>query len=299
MEYIDQIKINFEGNKLVLMNLCLAFVMFGIALDLSLKDFRRVLEFPKAVAVGLSSQLILLPLATFILVILWQPHITIALGLILIAACPGGNISNFAVHIAKGNTALSVTMTSVVTLGAVVLTPLNFHLWAGWFPGSAELLRDIHLDFWKMAAIVVKLILIPLVIGMVTAHYLPKWVQAARKPVKILSMVIFMAFIVFAILANLDNIRKYIYLVFWIVILHNLLALVIGYNYARLWGLHEKDRRAITMETGIQNGGLGLILIFNFFGGLGGMALVAAWWGIWDIFSSLALAFWWSKRKSG
>jgi len=296
MHWIDDIRINFEGDKLLLMNLCLAFVMFGIALDMSMKDFRRVFEFPKAVAVGLSSQLIMLPLATFILVSIWQPHITIALGLILIAACPGGNISNFAVHLSKGNTALSVTLTSVVTLGAVVLTPLNFHLWADLFPGSAELLRDIHLDFWKMAAIVVKLILIPLILGMLTAFWLPVLVQMVRKPIRILSIVLFMAFIVFAILANLENIKNYIYLVLWIVILHNLLALAIGYWYSRAWGLEEKDRRAIAMETGIQNGGLGLILIFNFFGGLGGMALVAAWWGIWDIFSSLALAMWWSRR---
>src|SRR5690606_40104351 len=108
MHWIDQIQINFDGDKMLLMNICLAFVMFGIALDMSLKDFRRVFEFPRAVAVGLSSQLILLPLLTFVLVMVWQPHISIALGLILIAACPGGNISNFAVHLARRNTALSV-----------------------------------------------------------------------------------------------------------------------------------------------------------------------------------------------
>ena len=146
-------------------------------------------------------------------------------------------------------------------------------------------------------AIVVKLILIPLIVGMLTAHWWPKLVQKVRKPIGILSMVIFMAFIAFAILANLDNIRNYIHLVLWIVILHNLMALAIGYFYSGLWRLPEGDRRAIAMETGIQNGGLGLILIFNFFGGLGGMALVAAWWGIWDIFSSLALAMWWSRKK--
>lgn len=296
MHWIDQIQINFEGDKMLLMNICLAFVMFGIALDMSLKDFRRVFEFPRAVAVGLSSQLILLPLLTFVLVLIWQPHISIALGLILIAACPGGNISNFAVHLARGNTALSVSLTSIVTLGAVILTPTNFHLWAGWYPEADSLLKNINLDFWRLASIVVKLILIPLFLGMGFAAWQPDITLRIQKPIRLLSLVIFAAFIVFALMANIENISQYLHLVLWIVIIHNLLALAAGYWYARAWGLEEKDRRAISMETGIQNGGLGLILIFNFFGGLGGMALAAAWWGIWDIFSSLALAWWWKRR---
>jgi bile acid:Na+ symporter, BASS family len=299
LEWIDNIRINFEGDKLVLMNLCLAFVMFGIALDMGIADFRRVLKNIKPVAVGLTSQLILLPLVTLLLILTWQPYVSIGIGLVLVAACPGGNISNFAVHLSRGNTALSVTLTSVVTLGAVVLTPFNFTFWSQWIPGAEPLLRDIHLDFFKLAGIVTRLILIPLILGMIAAHFLPSFVGKFRRPIRFLSMAIFLAFIAFAILANLDTIREHLHLVLVIVIVHNIIAFVTGYGFARLWRLPEADARAISMETGIQNSGLGLILIFNFFSGIGGMALVAAWWGIWDIFASLALALYWSKRRVG
>ena len=297
MEFVDSIRIHFDDDKLALMNFCLAFIMFGVALDIKLRDFRQIFSTPRPILVGLSSQLLLLPLLTIALILIWDPYVSIALGLVMVAACPGGNVSNFAVHLSRGNTALSVSMTSLVTLGAVIITPANFSIWSSMVEGSAEILKDIRVDFFRMAGIVVKLILIPLIIGMVIGYRFPKITAKIRRPVKYLSMAIFAGFILFAILANWDNIKNYLYIVFFIVIVHNLLALAAGFYYAKLWRLPFPDAKAISMETGIQNSGLGLIIIFNFFADLGGMALVAAWWGIWDMISSLGLALYWSRRK--
>jgi len=271
-------------------------MMFGVALDMSLKDFKRIVEFPKAVMVGLSSQLILLPIATLILLYFWDPWVSISLGLVLVSVCPGGNVSNFAVHLAKGNAALSVTMTSVVTLSAIIITPTMFAFWAGFVPEAEDILKQIHLDPVRIILIIVQLIFIPLVLGMAASHYFPAIIARIKKPIKTLSIVIFAAFIIGSLVGNYENIVNHLHYVLLIVIVHNIMAFFLGYFWSSAWKLDERDRRAISIETGIQNAGLGLILIFNFFDGIGGMTLVAAWWGIWDLISSFSLSLFWSRK---
>ena len=295
MDNIDAIRIQLSQDNLLVLNLCLAFLMFGVALDMKPGDFRRIIDYPKAVAIGLTSQLVVLPILTIALLYVWEPYPSIALGLIMVAVCPGGNVSNFAVHLARGNTALSVTMTSVVTLGAIVLTPIAFTFWSYCYPPTQPLLAEIAVDPWSMVKIIVQLIIVPLLVGMFINDRLPDLTAKVRTPIKWLSIILFMSFIVFAVAANQENIILYLHLVLLIVIVHNFLALGAGYYFARLFGLPVQDRKAIAMETGIQNAGLGLILIFNFFGNLGGMMLVAAFWGVWDLISSFALAMYWSR----
>ena len=292
---IDSIRIHFDEGQMVLMNFCLAFIMFGIALDMKMDDFKRILQFPRKILIGLSSQWILLPLMTLGLIAIWQPFVSISLGLVLVASCPGGNISNFAVHMSKGNTALSISLTSIVTILAVITTPFIFSNVSALVPGAESYLQKITLDPWRLAGLVFRLIIIPLILGMVINAYFPKWTQPFKKPIKILSILIFAGFIFFALYGNMDNIRDHLMLVFWIVIVHNILAMAMGYYYAKTWGLPQADRKAICLETGIQNSGLGLIIIFNFFPEIGGMILTAAWWGIWDLISSFAIAFYWGK----
>ena len=118
-----------------------------------------------------------------------------------------------------------------------------------------------------------------------------------EKVLKPLSMLVFVALIFIAFSQNLDIFMNYIHLVLFLVIFHNIFAFFIGYYTAKIFGLNKKDRKTIAMETGIQNGGLGLLLIFGFFEGLGGMALLAAFWGIWDVFSGMALATYWGRNK--
>lgn len=298
METIDQIVINFNEDQMILLNICLAFIMFGVALDMKLEDFKFIKTNPSKVLFGLCSQLILLPILTFVLIKLFNPPLSVALGMVLIATCPGGNMSNFFVAVSKANIALSITLTTIVTLGATFLTPLNFSIWSNFIPDVEKIGQSISIDPFAMVLIIIQLILIPLFFGVLVSYKFPVFTNKIKRTVRTLSVLIFFGFIIFALIGNFSNIKTYLQFVFFIVLVHNALALLTGYSFARLIGLSEYDSRAISMETGIQNTGLGLVLIFNFFDGLGGMALIAAWYGIWDLVSGYLLALYWGRKSS-
>jgi bile acid:Na+ symporter, BASS family len=271
--------------------------MFGIALDLTVADFKRLAENPMASIAGVLSQFVLLPALTFLLVLVWKPEPAMALGMLLVAACPGGNVSNFICYFAKGNAALSVTLTSISTILAIFMTPFNFAFWSSMVPGlDAE--HQIVISAWEMFIQILGIILIPLILGMAFNHFFAKATAKLRKPISILSMIIFLGFIAMAFAKNASVFVAYFDVVMLLVFTHNAMALGMGYGVASLFRLDARDRRTIALETGIQNSGLGLVLIFNFFGGMGGMALIAAWWGIWHIISGFALALWWRSRPS-
>lgn len=295
MDSIDAIRINFSDDQLVILNLCLAFIMFGVALDIKISDFKRLFVNPKTPLVGLASEYILLPILTFILVLIFQPPASIALGMVLIACCPGGSVSNFMVHLSKSNAALSVLLTSITTVGAVIITPLAFSLWVNLLPGAEGLRESIQVSMSDMVKTIVQLIFIPVALGMLVNHYYHTFAKKIEKPVQTLSLIIFLGFVVFGIAGNFENIINYVQFVFWIVLIHNALAFAVGYYFAKLMKREEKDARAIAIETGIQNTGLGLIIVFNFFDGIGGMAIILAWWGIWHLFSGMVLATYWSR----
>ena len=296
MEAIDAVRINFNPNQLNLLNICLAFLMFGVALDIKVSDFKYLLRYPKIAIIGLTSQLLLLPLLTILLARLFDPPASIALGMVLIASCPGGNVSNFMVHLANANAALSVMLTSISTVSAIVLTPIAFTFWSTFIPGTAVLRESISVNPIEMVITIIQLIFIPLLIGMFINHRYRDLADKIKKPVKIFSILIFMSFVVFAMLGNYQNIIDHVGKVFWIVLVHNGLGFALGFWWARLFKLKQHDARAISIETGIQNSGLGLILIFNFFDGIGGMAMITAWWGIWHLISGFCLAMWWRQE---
>ena len=293
---LNSFQLNFSDDQMRLMNYCLAFLMFGVALDMKISDFKRIALFPKSVLVGLTSQWLLLPVLTVYLIHLWNPIPPIALGLLLVAACPGGNISNYATHLSKGNAALSVTLTSFVTISSIIATPLAFAGFALFVPQVRPLIQEIALSPWKMLSILIQLVLLPMIAGMLVNYFWPGLTSRIRKPISRISLLIFIAFIIFAIYGDFDNLIKYIRYVLLLVIVHNLIALVAGYYWAKWNKLPEADARAVSMETGIQNSGLGMVLIFNFFPSFGGMMLVTAFWAIWDLVSSFILAVYWSKR---
>jgi bile acid:Na+ symporter, BASS family len=297
METIDQIRINFDPDKLFVLNLCLAFLMFGVALDMQLHNFRKLGSRPRALLVGLSSQLLLLPLLTLVLIYLFKPVPSLALGMILVAACPGGNVSNYAVHLARANIELSVVLTSISSMSSLLVTPLYFFVLSGFLP-TGETAGDININVHPgdMLLTLVQLIFIPVALGLLIQNRFPVLAARLKKPVQNLSMVVFLALILAALASNYQQIKDYLHLVFILVIVHNLVALSGGYAWSRLLRLPVADARTIALETGIQNSGLGLVIIFSFFDGLGGMALIAAWWGIWHLISAFALALFWRSR---
>lgn len=290
--------LQFSEGSLLLLNAILGFIMFGVALELKPSDFRLVLQYPKASIIGLLSQFILLPAVTFLLVWLLEPSPSLALGMMLVASCPGGNISNFLAHMARGNTALSISLTAMGTVLAIVMTPFNLNLWASLYPPTSALLREVSLSPLEIIQSILLLVGVPLIAGMLVNQYFPKASAKMAALTKPLSIIVFIGFVIIAFVNNFNVFVDYIHLVIIIVLIHNAVALSIGYGSSRIARLNETDSRTIAIETGIQNSGLGLVLIFNFFHGLGGMALVAAWWGIWHIIGGLALSYYWSIQRA-
>jgi len=298
---VDALKLAFEPGTLLLLNVVIGLIMFGVALDLSVADFRAVVRTPRGVLVGLGAQFLLLPAATYVLTRIIDPLPSIALGMVLVAACPGGNISNIITHLAGGNTALSIGMTAVSTAAAVVMTPLNITFWGSLNPGTAAILREVSLDPVELLLTVATILGVPLVAGMTLAARRPGLAAVMRKPMKALSILFFAGVVGMALANNWTYFLEYVGAVMGVVAVHNGTALAMGYGAGRALGLPSRDARAISIEVGIQNSALGLTLIFTFFAGLGGMALVAAWWGIWHIVAGLTVAGFWTAidRRSG
>ncbi|MBN2610934.1 MAG: bile acid:sodium symporter [Bacteroidales bacterium] len=309
LSVLDHIRLNFSSEGLFVLNLTLAFIMFGVALAIKVEHFKNVLQKPKPVVVGFISQFFLLPLVTVILVMVLRNFIspTMAMGMILVAACPGGNISNFITSLAKGNIALSVSLTAIATISAIILTPLNFAVWGGIYTkfisiiNSDALLRPLKINPWHMFQTVFILLGIPLVVGMWFNHQFPKITAKIFKPIKIISILLFAGIVVMALMNNFEYFMKYIKYIFIIVLIHNGAALFTGFFFATGMRLSRYDRRAVSIETGIQNSGLALVLLFNpkIFPpelAIGGMAFIAAWWGIWHILSGMGIAAFWSIK---
>ena len=288
---IDQVRLNFNPQGLLAINAAIGLMMLGVAIDLKLDDFKRILASPKAPAIGLFAQFLLLPAFTFGLTMLLRPHPSIALGMILVAACPGGNFSNLMTYLAKGNCAVSISMTAVSTIAAVVMTPLNLSIWGNLNPDTAPLLQKVSLSPMDVFTTVFIILGIPLILGMILSRIFPNLADRVRKPFKIFALVFFILVLLGALAANYKIFLQVIGLVVIAVFIHNLLALNIGYWTARLFRLDEGACRAVSIEVGIQNAALGLVLVFNFFGGMGGMAILVGWWGIWHIVAGLATAF--------
>ena len=233
----------------------------------------------------------------------------IALGMILVACCPGGNISNFVTSLSRGNTELSVSLTAFNTAACVFSTPLNFAIWGKLylnFAGNHGIasLPELEIPIGEIFQSIFIIMGIPLVLGILCGQYLPKVTKVLKKPLQYLSIAVFIAMVIIIFTGNLDVFMACIKYIFLVVLIHNLLALGIGFSTSTLLKLPYKDRRTITIETGIQNSGLGLILLLNpnifpdtgAWANNGGMLVITAWWGVWHIISGLTLAFTWRIR---
>ena len=293
---IDQVRLNFNPLGLLIINIAIGLMMFGVALELKLEDFKRIVVAPKAPCIGLAAQFVLLPAFTYLLTLILKPPPSIALGMMLVAACPGGNLSNIVTYLAKGNSAVSVSMTAVSTAAAIFMTPFNLAFWGSLNPDTAQILKKVSLSPFDVFVNIFIILGIPLILGLIMARAFPFLVDRLRKPFKIFSLIFFIGIVAAALGANWRYFINYVGLVFFGVLVHNALALNLGYWSARLARLNEPDCRAVSIEVGIQNSGLGLVLVFNFFGGLGGMAIITAWWGIWHIIAGLIAAYFFSRR---
>jgi BASS family bile acid:Na+ symporter len=291
----NPIPLQFDPASLVMLNAILACLMFAASLTLKSADFKRVLVMPKAPIAGLLAQFLLLPAATCLATWALRIEPELALGMILVAACPGGAFSNIMTWLARGNVAVSVSMTAISSLAATVLTPLNFALY-GWLnPYTRGYLTEIAVDSSGILLLVLLVLGLPILLGMWTGKRFPRLTERTEKPLRLVALLIFLGFVGIAFSSNYALFIERFHTFFWLVVAHNLLALSLGALIGYLLRLPAADRRAVTLEVGIQNSGLGLVILFTFMPNAGGMMLIAAFWGVWHLVSGLTLANIWAR----
>ena len=313
---LDTLNINLGSGEMVVVNLILAFVMFGVALSIRVSTFKSIIKKPKSVIAGLIMQWFALPALTCLLTIVLNPIITpmVALGMILVASCPGGNVSNFLSSLSKGNVELSVSMTAITTLFASIITPFNFWFWGTHYCKFAAIRNNIptlDIPFSEMLSQIILILGFPILLGLLCSHYFPKLSKKIIKPSQILSIICFVAMVVVSMTQVLSGFEQRwsvyaaILCALVIVVIHNATALSAGFYGGKMAKLPTKDCRTLAIEIGIQNSGLALALLFNpaifdptQWKSNGGMVIVAALWGIWHIISGLSISHLFRRSKA-
>lgn len=293
---IDDVVLNFAPGTLIILNVVLALIMLGIALDTSPDDFKVVARKPKPFIIAILAQLLVLPGVTFLLTLILPVTPSMALGMLLVACCPPGNISQVLTHRSGGNVALSVSMTAVGNLLYIFVLPLSIAFWGSLHPTARELMRSVELNWVQMLLDIFLIIGLPFLVGLWVRAKLPRVAARVRPFVRWFSLIALVGFIIAALAGNWAYFIAFLGIILVVVAVHDAVALAIGYSTAVIGGLGTRERKAMTFEVGIRNAGLGLGLVFTFFGGLGGMAIVAGWWGIWDIIAGLILAGLWARH---
>ena len=229
LEQLDKIRLNFSDGGVLFMNFAIAFVMFGVALGIKTEHFKDLAKNPKTILLGVISQYFLLPAITYLLVMLIKPSPAVAFGMILVASCPGGNVSNMISMLAKANVALSVSLTAFSTLFALIMTPFNFSFWGGLYASKSPYLVELVIEPAQIFQTVGIILGIPVLLGLIVGARFPGFREKIQKSVRWASMFVLIGFIVGALAANFDHFLRYIHLVFFIVLIHNALGLTVGY----------------------------------------------------------------------
>lgn len=280
------------------LNIVLASMIFGIALDILWQDFKDILNMPKAIIAGLLAQFVALPAITTGLTLLLDLPAGIELGMILVASCPGGAISNFVTHLSKGNTALSISMTAAASSIATFMLPINLVFWSQINPDTANFMTSINFDRSALFFSLVWILGTPLFLGLLIRHKCPTLAKTLHKILKTTSILALFSFIIIAIYNNKEAFFSHFELIFTLVLIHNAIAFLLGFLAGKFANLSIRDIKATTIEVGMQNSSLAVVIVFTQFNGESGMALISAFWGTWHIASGLIIAFIFSRWNS-
>ena len=283
-------EIQYDSGQQWILNLTLAMMVLGLALDIHPRDFLKVFKAPKAPAIGLAAQFLLLPALTCGLTLILDLPAGIELGMILVAACPGGALSNFITHLSGGNTALSISITAISSTLAIVMLPINFVFWASMNPVANELLLNINVSGADIAKSLLIVLAAPLALGFLMQHYTPNLSKKLHTILKYVSLFALFMFIFLAVFKNYEHFVAEFWMLFIAVLAHNVLAMGTGYAAASFGKLPVADKKAITLEVGMQNSSLAIAIVFTQFNAEYGMALISAFWGTWHIVSGVAFA---------
>lgn len=295
---IDRLQVELSDGFQLAVKVIVAVFLFGIALDTHLEDFRAVARRPFVIGVGLVAQFLVMPALTVLLTLALDVRGSVAIGMILVVCCPAGNFSNILTYRARGDVALSISMTTASNALAVLVTPLAVALWCGLNPAADALLRDVSIDTWDMVAEVALLIGLPFAAGLAVAWRWPAVSAGARKVVEPAALVLLLLIIVAGTAGQAGKYLEYVGVVALAIVLQNALSLAVGYGTGRALRLPEPGVRTMTFELGVRNTGLALVLALGFFDDLGGVAFVAALWGLWDVTTGLVLATRWKRLTS-
>jgi bile acid:Na+ symporter, BASS family len=274
----------------------LGLMVYAVSLDLTLNDFRYVAKHPQAVAIGLASQFVLLPWATLLITLALDLPAPVEAAMILVACCPGGALSNVMTYFGGGNLALSLSISAISNLLALVLTPLNFIQLIALNSNTANWVRSIALDPKDFAVSLVLLLALPMGAAIITKKYAPKLAMKIRKPLENIALLALLFFIVGAVASQWKTFLLELSRTLPLVIAHNALGLILGYVASYIARLQPKDARAVMIESGMQNSGLALGIIATQFNSDVSMVAVAGLWGIWHIVSGGSLALLWKFR---
>ncbi len=262
----------------------LGVIMFGMGMTLTGSDFKRVLVKPFEVAVGLFAQYGIMPLAGYFLAKIFGLTPLLAAGVVLVGSCPGGTASNVITYLAKGDLALSVTMTSVSTILSPLFTPLLTFFYAG---------QWIDVPILRLFISTVQIILLPIALGLGIRGLFKEKLNTAIEFLPMLSTLAIIFIVGVIVAANSEGIAKVGPRTGLVVIIHNIIGLTLGYLLARLVGMNVYKARAVSIEVGMQNSGLGVALARAHFGALA--ALPAAIFSVWHNISGSLLAWWWRR----
>jgi BASS family bile acid:Na+ symporter len=280
---IDELRVVLDADSRTVVAFVLAGMMFAVALSLKVSDFTALKHQPVKILGGVLTQTVGLPALTMGLVLILAPPPSIALGMFVVAACPGGNMSNLFTHFARGDTAYSVSLTAISSVLSAVFTPVSILFWSGLYGPTAELVDALSVEPWPFLIQTTALLALPLIAGMSVASNFPKTAARLRMVLMPMSVVALIGIIVLSVWSNWTILLVAGAIVVPLTIIHNLSAFGLGTIAGRILRLDVARRRSITFEVGIQNAGLGLLILLGQFQGLGGAAAITAFWGVWHL----------------
>lgn len=295
MEGIDHATFNFSPQVGLAVAVMVGFLVFAVALDLTWAQFRRVLKQPRAPVIGLFAQYVILPGVAFGVGLLMASTPSIALGLLLVACCPAGALSNYLSGIARGSVATSISMTAVSTLCSVVVTPILFAVWAALNPETHTLLARIAIDPRRVVLVLLVMLVVPVAAGMLVRARHPATADRMRRWARRLAGAVFAVVVAVLLLGNIRVLGSFAQTALPPVLATFAIAVALGWSLARAAGLGPADRRAVTLEVAFQNVALAIGLAVAFFPGLAGVAVTAILWGVVHLTVGFAIAAVWMR----
>lgn len=295
MEAIDQAAFNFSPEIGLAVAVMVGFLVFAVALDLTWDQFRRVLEKPKAPGIGLVAQYLVLPGVAFGVGLLMADTPSIALGLLLVACCPAGALSNYLTGVARGSVATSVSMTAISTMFSVVVTPPLFTFWASLNPTTRTVLATIDIDPRRVVVVLLVMLIVPVTAGMIVRARRPATADEIRVSARRIAGIVFALVVAILLLGNVEVLGSFARTALPPVLVTFAVAVALGWGLARVSGLTAADRRAVTLEVAFQNVALAVGLAVAFFPALAGVAITSILWGVVHLTIGFGIAAMWMR----